>query len=148
MMSYSGPRRSVSYGMFESLSMAVNEVWRTVNLIGASVMHMVRGDVGIRQSFGGPIRIAQMASQSQELGIEPFLRFMALISISLAVMNLLPLPGLDGGHVLFVLWEIVTGRKPSDKFLEYATMVGFILLIGLMIFANSLPIWFVSRSCT
>jgi len=52
-----------------------------------------------------------------------------------AVMNILPIPGLDGGHIVFVLWEIVTGKKPSDKVLEYAQMVGMILLFALMIFA-------------
>ena len=49
-------------------------------------------------------------------------------------MNLLPIPALDGGHVMFLLWEMITGRKPSDKFLEYATLAGFIILMALMIF--------------
>jgi regulator of sigma E protease len=65
----------------------------------------------------------------------------ALISIILAFMNILPIPALDGGHVTFLLYEIVTGRKPSDKFLEYAQMVGFILLIGLLLFANGNDIY-------
>ncbi|WP_340201430.1 RIP metalloprotease RseP [Ascidiimonas sp. W6] len=60
----------------------------------------------------------------------------ALISIILAFMNILPIPALDGGHVMFLLYEMITGRKPSEKFLEYAQMVGFILLIGLLLFAN------------
>ncbi|NAS10758.1 RIP metalloprotease RseP [Poritiphilus flavus] len=60
----------------------------------------------------------------------------ALISIILAFMNILPIPALDGGHVTFLLYEMVTGRKPSDKFLEYAQMVGFFLLIALLLFAN------------
>jgi len=51
-------------------------------------------------------------------------------------MNILPIPALDGGHVLFVLYEIITGRKPSDKFLEHAQVVGMVLLLGLLIFAN------------
>lgn len=65
----------------------------------------------------------------------------ALISIILAFMNILPIPALDGGHVAFLLYEMVTGRKPSDKFLEYAQMVGFILLIGLLVFANGNDIY-------
>ncbi|CAG0904054.1 unnamed protein product, partial [Darwinula stevensoni] len=60
----------------------------------------------------------------------------AFISILLAFMNLLPIPALDGGHALFTVVEMVTGRKPSDKFLEYAQMVGMVLLFGLMIYAN------------
>lgn len=54
----------------------------------------------------------------------------------LAILNVLPIPALDGGHVLFLLYEIITGRKPSDKFLEYAQIVGMILLFGLLILAN------------
>jgi regulator of sigma E protease len=64
-------------------------------------------------------------------------------------MNLLPIPGLDGGHVIFLLWEVVTGRKPSDKFMEYATYVGFALVLGLLVFANGLDImrlfWQINR---
>jgi regulator of sigma E protease len=56
-------------------------------------------------------------------------------------MNLLPIPALDGGHVMFLLYEVVTGRKPSDKFMEVATMVGFILILSLVIFANGLDIF-------
>jgi regulator of sigma E protease len=60
----------------------------------------------------------------------------AFLSIILAIMNVLPIPALDGGHVLFLLYEIVTGRKPSDKFLEYAQITGMILILGLLLFAN------------
>lgn len=65
----------------------------------------------------------------------------ALISIILAFMNILPIPALDGGHVTFLLYEMVTGRKPSDKFLEYAQMIGFFLLIALLLFANGNDIY-------
>ena len=61
----------------------------------------------------------------------------AFLSIILAFMNIIPIPGLDGGHVLFLLWEVVTGRKVSDKVLEKAEWVGFILLMALMVYANA-----------
>jgi len=67
---------------------------------------------------------------------EAFWNITAFLSIILAFMNLLPIPALDGGHVMFTLYEMVSGRKPSDKFLEYAQMVGMILLLGLMLYAN------------
>jgi len=60
----------------------------------------------------------------------------ALISLILAFMNILPIPALDGGHVLFLLYEIISGRKPSDKFLEYAQVAGMVLLFGLLLYAN------------
>ncbi|MCF4100768.1 RIP metalloprotease RseP [Gillisia sp. M10.2A] len=65
----------------------------------------------------------------------------ALISIILAFMNILPIPALDGGHVMFLLYEIITGRKPNDKFMEYAQMVGFFILIALVLFANGNDIY-------
>lgn len=72
---------------------------------------------------------------------EMFWRITAFLSIVLAFMNVLPIPALDGGHVVFTLVEMITGRKPSEKFLEYAQIVGMVLLIGLMLFAN-LNDWF------
>ena len=65
----------------------------------------------------------------------------ALLSIVLAFMNMLPIPALDGGHVLFTLYEIITGRKPGDKFMEYAQMVGMVLLLALMAYAIGLDFW-------
>jgi regulator of sigma E protease len=67
---------------------------------------------------------------------ETFWLFTAFISIALAFMNLLPIPALDGGHVMFTLYEMITGRKPNEKFLEYAQIVGMVLLLGLMLYAN------------
>jgi regulator of sigma E protease len=64
----------------------------------------------------------------------------AFLSVILAFMNILPIPGLDGGHVLFLLYEVVTRRKPSDKFMEYAQVAGMVLLLGLVIYANGMDI--------
>ena len=76
---------------------------------------------------------------------ERFWTMTAILSLILAFMNLLPIPALDGGHVMFLLYEAVSGRKPSDKFMEYATMVGFFIVIALVLYANGLDIlrsWF------
>ncbi len=67
---------------------------------------------------------------------ESFWRLTAMLSVILAFMNMLPIPGLDGGHVMFTLWEMITGRKPNDKFMEYAQIAGFVILIALMLYAN------------
>jgi regulator of sigma E protease len=72
---------------------------------------------------------------------ERFWKMTAVLSLILGFMNLLPIPALDGGHVMFLLYEVVTGRKPSDKFMEIATMIGFILILSLVIFANGLDIF-------
>jgi regulator of sigma E protease len=72
---------------------------------------------------------------------EVFWNITALLSIMLGVMNLLPIPALDGGHVIFLLFEIISGKKPSEKFLENAQMVGIVLLISLLLFANGNDIY-------
>ena len=69
-----------------------------------------------------------------EWNAEIFWRMTAILSLILGFMNLLPIPALDGGHVLFLLWEMITGKKPSDKFMEIMTLVGFVILIAFMVF--------------
>ncbi|MBX6381301.1 MAG: site-2 protease family protein, partial [Thermoflavifilum aggregans] len=72
---------------------------------------------------------------------QAFWSMTAFLSIILAVMNILPIPALDGGHVLFLLYEIITRRKPSERFLEYAQIAGMIILFSLLLYANGLDIW-------
>lgn len=99
---------------------------------------MFRGKVDASKSLGGFGTIAQMFGT--EWDWRRFWYMTAVLSLILGFMNLLPIPALDGGHVMFLLYEVVTGRKPSDKFMEYATMVGFILILGLVLYANGLDI--------
>lgn len=103
-------------------------VWVNIKAFGK----MISGDVDPTKSLAGPIGIAQMFG-----GTWNWLRFWTLtglLSMVLAFMNFLPIPALDGGHVMFLTYEIVSGRKPSDKFLEGAQKVGMVLLLGLMVF--------------
>ncbi|MDE6296981.1 MAG: site-2 protease family protein, partial [Muribaculaceae bacterium] len=69
-----------------------------------------------------------------------FWNIAAFLSVALAFMNILPIPALDGGHVLFLLYEVITGKKPSEKFLEYAQITGMVLLILLLVYANGMDI--------
>lgn len=105
----------------------IGDYWKQVKLIFTP-------STGAYESLGGFITIGSIFPDSFQW--EQFWRMTALLSIILAVMNILPIPGLDGGHVLFLLYEVVTRRKPSDKFLEKATTIGFIFLIILLIYAN------------
>ena len=95
---------------------------------------VINPETGAYKGVGGFISIGDIFPP--EWNAEDFWRLTALLSIMLGFMNLLPVPALDGGHVMFTLWEMVTGRKPSDKFLEYAQITGIILLIALLLFAN------------
>ena len=97
---------------------------------------MFRGKIKASESLGGFGTISGLFPKFWSW--EAFWRVTAILSLILAFMNLLPIPALDGGHVMFLMYEVITGRKPSDKFMEYATYVGFILIIALILYANGL----------
>ncbi len=107
---------------------AFSVVW--LNIQG--INKMVKGEVSARKSMAGPIRIATMFGGTWDWS--RFWYLVGLLSMVLAFMNFLPIPALDGGHVVFLTWEIVSGRKPSDKFLEGAQKVGMVVLLSLMAF--------------
>ena len=102
------------------------------------IAQLFRGNVKAKDSLGGFITITKLFSTSWDW--ESFWRITGILSFILAIMNLLPIPALDGGHVMFLLYEVATGRKPSDKFMEYSTYVGFAMVLGLLILANGLDI--------
>ncbi|MBU2914068.1 RIP metalloprotease RseP [Reichenbachiella agariperforans] len=108
---------------------AFNVVWVNIKAFGK----IFRGEVSASKSLSGPIGIAQMFG-GQWIWSK-FWYLTGLLSMVLAFMNFLPIPALDGGHVVFLTYEIVSGQKPSDKFLEGAQKVGMVLLLGLMVFA-------------
>ncbi|MEQ6122052.1 RIP metalloprotease RseP [Reichenbachiella sp. MALMAid0571] len=108
---------------------AFGKVW--VNILGFG--KIFRGEVSLSKSLSGPIRIAQIYGGTWSW--VKFWNITGLLSMILAFMNFLPIPALDGGHVVFLTYEMVSGRKPSDQFLENAQKVGMILLLGIMGFA-------------
>jgi len=91
-------------------------------------------EVKAYESVGGFITIGSIFPATWDW--QAFWRLTAFLSIMLAILNLLPIPALDGGHVMFLAYEIISGRKPSDKFMEYAQITGMVLLFALLIFAN------------
>lgn len=99
---------------------------------------MFKGNIKASDSLGGFVTITKLFPQQWHW--QSFWTITAILSLILAIMNLLPIPALDGGHVMFLLWEVVTGRKPSDKFMEYATLIGFIIVLGLLLYANGLDV--------
>jgi len=99
---------------------------------------MFRGKIKASESLGGFGSIGKMFGDTWEW--ERFWKMTAILSLILAFMNLLPIPALDGGHVMFLLYEVISGRKPSDKFMEYATIVGFVLVLGLVVWANGMDV--------
>jgi regulator of sigma E protease len=118
---------------FSALIEGVKQTWVVSKLTLMSVVKMFQGVISPK-TLGGPIMIAQLAGAQAKEGIIPFLLFMAMLSINLAVLNLLPIPILDGGHLFFYLIEAITGKEISLKWRERAQQVGFAILIILMLF--------------
>ena len=122
------------YGFFESIpagtAMAIDKLDSYVQ----QMKLMLNPETGAWKGLGGFISIGKQ--YSPEWDWYSFWNFTAFLSIILAFMNILPIPALDGGHVMFLLGEMITGRKPSDKLLEYAQVTGFLILIALLLLAN------------
>jgi regulator of sigma E protease len=134
------------FSPFQAVIKGTEQTWKVIDLTFMSLVKMVQRIVPM-DSVGGPIMIAKMAGEQASAGIAPFLAFMALLSINLGVLNLLPVPVLDGGHLLFYLMEFVFRRPVPQKVREYAQQIGMALLLGLMVLAfyNDIIRYFVTR---
>ncbi len=124
----------VSYGPVESFGKAIRETWDKSIFSLVMLGRMVTGEVSWR-NLSGPVTIADYAGQSAKLGLEYYLKFMALVSISLGVLNLLPIPILDGGHLMYYLVEIIKRGPVSERTMEIGQQIGLALLLMLMAFA-------------
>ncbi len=124
----------VRYGPLGAMSHALVQTWSTTTFSLKVMWRMVTGEVSLR-NVSGPITIADYAGKSAEAGIEPYISFIALISISLGVLNLLPVPILDGGYLLYYVVEFIRGKPLSERIMQLGQNAGFALLAGLMLLA-------------
>ncbi|SDQ18596.1 RIP metalloprotease RseP [Flagellimonas zhangzhouensis] len=122
------------YSFMEAIPAGINKGVSTLSSYVKQLKKIFNPETGAYKGVGGFAAIGGLFPDTWNWAA--FWSTTAFISIILAFMNILPIPALDGGHVAFLLYEMVTGRKPSDKFLEYAQMIGFFLLIALLLFAN------------
>lgn len=121
-------------GPIGALVKGVSDTWRLTVLTVKSLSGLFTGAVST-DSLGGPVLIGEMAGEAMSFGVISYLLFLALISVNLGILNLLPVPVLDGGHLLFYCYEIVTGRKPGEKMRKYGLYVGMAFILGLTFFA-------------
>ena len=122
------------YDMLHSLGYAFNECYSVIQFNLISLYQIATGELS-PYNLGGPITIAKIGGSAIQDGIVHFAEFLALISIGLAIMNLLPIPVLDGGHILIYLIEIIINKQLSNHIQEYIFKVGFIFILGLSLFA-------------
>jgi regulator of sigma E protease len=131
---YDGPTISKSYGFFESIGQGWKDIEKMTSLTFSMIGKVFTGDVEFKKAFGGPIKIAQIAAKSADSGISSFLYFLALLSLSLAILNIMPFPVLDGGHLVMILIESAIKREIPIKIKMAIQNTGLVLLLLLMAF--------------
>ena len=127
-------RAVASYSPFLSLTKSISKTWDMSWLSLKSLGRMLIGEMSIK-NLSGPVTIANYAGQTAQMGLMQFISFVAVISISLGILNLLPIPLLDGGHLMYYIAEIIKGSPVSERIMEAGQQVGLALLIGLMVIA-------------
>ena len=130
----------IADGWREALTMGVRQAENTALDIYLTLRNLLTGDLSLK-NLHGPVGIAQAAYAVSHQGISKLMMFLGMLSINLAVLNFLPIPVLDGGHMVFLIWEGVTRRKPSEGVLIAATYVGMAFVLGLMVFVIYLDIF-------
>lgn len=123
-----------TYSIAEAIPAGFTKTWKGIGDYLKQLKLLFSPEVKAYESVGGFITIGSIFPA--EWHWESFWRLTAFLSIMLAILNILPIPALDGGHVMFLFYEIIARRKPSDKFMEYAQIVGMVILFGLLILAN------------
>jgi regulator of sigma E protease len=127
------------YSFAEAIPIGTQRCFTTLDNYIQGIKQIFNGKVNANESLGSLISIGNTFPSQWDW--YKFWTLTAVFSIILAFMNVLPIPALDGGHALFILYEIITGRKPSDKFMEYAQIVGMVIMFGLMFYALGLDVW-------
>jgi regulator of sigma E protease len=125
---------TVRYGVLDALTKGISQTWDTATMSLSVLGRMIVGEVSVK-NLSGPVTIADFAGQSARMGWAHYIKFLALISISLGVLNLLPVPVLDGGHLLYYVIEIIKGGPVSERVMEIGQQIGMALLAALMAFA-------------
>lgn len=122
-------------GLFASIIDGWDQTWEQTTGIIGGFSRMISGDISVRQNLGGPIAIANITKEATDQnGWNGFWTITALLSITLAIMNILPIPALDGGHLVFLIYEGIARREPSEKVKIVAQNIGFVILLTLMVF--------------
>ncbi|MDZ7906684.1 MAG: RIP metalloprotease RseP [Cypionkella sp.] len=129
---FEAQRRSA--GPVEAAQIAARQVWAVVSGTFSGIAYMLRGEISTC-NLSGPVGLASTMGQAASTGFESFVTMLAMVSLGVGILNLLPIPVLDGGHLVFYAYEAITRRKPNPRILNLAVMVGLFLVLSLTIFA-------------
>jgi regulator of sigma E protease len=124
----------IQYGLFDGLAKALAQTTEVIVMTLDMLGRLLTGDASL-DNLSGPLTMADYAGRSASLGLGAYLSYLALVSVSLGVFNLLPLPMLDGGHLLYYLYEACTGHPPSSEWLDAMQRAGLAILVSLMAFS-------------
>jgi regulator of sigma E protease len=127
-------QRKIEFGVLSAIQPAIQETWNKSIFVLDSVKKMVIGQISVK-NINGPITIAEVAGDTATYGLDIYLGFLALLSISLGVLNLLPIPVLDGGHLLYFTIEAVTRRPVPERIQMWGLQIGLLLISGIMVLA-------------
>ena len=128
------PTNREQYSLVPALKVGVSDTWNNTQAIVINLKRMITGQEDLRKNLGGPVMVAKITGQAAQRGGEPFWTIVALLSITLAIVNILPIPALDGGHLMFLVYEGVFRKEPSLKVRMVTQQVGLVLLLSLMAF--------------
>jgi regulator of sigma E protease len=131
---YNGPVTTLNYSLFEAFPQGIRDIVNVTSLSFQQIWQMITGRIAFTKNIGGPIKIAQMATQTAERGLITYFGFVGLLSISLAILNILPFPALDGGHILFLAYEAIFRREIPVKIKLLIQRAGVALLLVFMAF--------------
>ncbi|MCC6007989.1 MAG: RIP metalloprotease RseP [Rhodobacteraceae bacterium] len=123
-------------GAFEAVQIGAAQTWRIITASISGLVHMVQGAISTC-NLQGPLGIAQTTGDAAQQGVESFIWFIAVLSAAIGLLNLFPIPVLDGGHLVFHAWEAVTGKPPAERVLQVLMTVGLVLILSLMLFGLS-----------
>ncbi len=146
MLPLKSPQEVVRAGLTDSMSLGLRKTWHWVGRIYVTIARLISGDVSL-QNVNGPISIGYIVYAAAGEGLGMLLYFLGILSINLAVFNLLPIPVLDGGHLVFALVEKLQGKAVKDRVREYATYAGYALILGLLVIAfwNDIKMFILSK---
>ena len=126
--------RFETFSFGQAFVAGIEDTWLNTKTIAINLKRIVTGRENLRENLGGPVMVAKIAGQAAQAGPFDFWSIVALLSITLAIINILPIPALDGGHLVFLIYEGITRREPSIKVRMWTQQIGMVLLLTLMVF--------------